>query len=76
MDGSAGCDPGNCVVGHESTVSWNVTAGSTWYIVVDGFEGDAKKLFRWIDSDRSGFISLDEVPASRAFALFAVQWLS
>jgi hypothetical protein len=41
---SGGCNPSSCVAygvtNGNDTVTWNVTAGSTWYIVVDGFEGD------------------------------------
>ena len=41
LDGSTpSCDPLNCVAYGDSSVSWAVTAGSTWYIVVDGFLGD------------------------------------
>ena len=41
LDGStASCDPLNCVAYGDSSASWAVTAGSTWYIVVDGFLGD------------------------------------
>ncbi|MCO4769307.1 MAG: hypothetical protein KDA24_04700 [Deltaproteobacteria bacterium] len=41
LDGSAAsCDPLNCVAYGDSTASWAVTAGSTWFIVVDGFLGD------------------------------------
>ena len=40
LDGTGSCDPGNCVASGDSSVNWYVTAGSSWYIVVDGFEGD------------------------------------
>jgi len=44
LDGSGSCDPNACVAAGDSvgndTVSWAVTAGSTWYIVVDGYQGN------------------------------------
>ncbi|MBJ94094.1 MAG: hypothetical protein CMP23_06390 [Rickettsiales bacterium] len=40
LNGTASCDPGNCVASGDNSVNWYVTAGSAWYIVVDGFEGD------------------------------------
>jgi hypothetical protein len=40
LDGSGGCDPSACIAGGDTTVTWNVTAGSSWYIVVDGYQGD------------------------------------
>jgi hypothetical protein len=40
LDGSGACDPSACVAGGDTTVTWNVSAGSTWYIVVDGYQGD------------------------------------
>lgn len=40
LDGSGACDSGACIAGGDTTVTWNVTAGSSWYIVVDGFQGD------------------------------------
>ena len=40
LDGSGSCDPGACIAGGDTTVTWNVTAGSSWYIVVDGYQGD------------------------------------
>jgi len=44
LSASTGCSPASCVAwgvtSGNDTVTWNVTAGSTWYIVVDGFEGD------------------------------------
>tara|TARA_Y100001968_G_scaffold322549_2_gene358797 strand:+ start:98 stop:1099 length:1002 start_codon:yes stop_codon:yes gene_type:complete len=44
LDASLGCGSSACVASGvtsgNDTVSWNVTAGSIWYVVVDGFEGD------------------------------------
>ena len=40
LDPSNGCGGNSCVAFHDDTVSWSVTAGSTWYIVVDGHQGD------------------------------------
>ena len=41
LDASSGtCDPNNCTTYGDSTASWPVTAGSTWFIAVDGFLGD------------------------------------
>ncbi len=40
LDPSGGCNANSCVAYHDDTVSWAVTAGSTWYIVVDGYQGD------------------------------------
>jgi hypothetical protein len=40
LDGNGACDPSACVAGGDSTVSWTVTTGSAWYIVVDGYQGD------------------------------------
>ncbi|MCP4871000.1 MAG: hypothetical protein GY898_20025 [Proteobacteria bacterium] len=41
LDGNGGCAGDTCVAYGDDTVSWDVTAGSTWYIVVDGHQGDA-----------------------------------
>ncbi|MEE2829254.1 MAG: hypothetical protein VX498_08700 [Myxococcota bacterium] len=49
LDGNGSCSPNNCVVGGDSTVSWNVTAGSSWYIVVDGYEGDISPFSLTLD---------------------------
>ena len=49
LDGNGSCSPSNCVVGGDSTVSWNVTVGSSWYIVVDGFEGDVSPFSLTLD---------------------------
>ena len=40
LDGTGACDPNNCVTYGDSSASWPVTAGSSWYIVVDGYLGD------------------------------------
>ena len=40
LDPSGGCGANSCVAYHDDTVSWTVTAGSTWYVVVDGYQGD------------------------------------
>ena len=41
LDPAGGCNANSCVAYHDDTVSWAVTAGSTWYIVVDGYQGDS-----------------------------------
>ena len=41
LDANGGCDADGCVAYGDDTVSWEVTPGSTWYIVVDGHQGDA-----------------------------------
>ncbi len=41
LDAGAGCTPGACAAYGDDTVSWSVTPGSTWYLVVDGFAGQA-----------------------------------
>ena len=42
LNGSSGsCDPMSCETYGDSSATWTVTAGSTWYIVVDGFQGDS-----------------------------------
>ncbi len=42
LSGSTGsCEPTNCVAYGDSVATWAVTAGSTWYIVVDGYLGDS-----------------------------------
>ncbi len=42
LDGSSGsCDPMSCETYGDSTATWTVTAGSTWYILVDGYQGDS-----------------------------------
>ena len=42
LDGSTGtCDPNNCTTFGDSVASWPVTAGSTWFISVDGYLGDS-----------------------------------
>ena len=38
---AGGCSANSCVAYHDDTVSWTVTAGSTWYVVVDGYQGDS-----------------------------------
>ncbi|HCP45395.1 MAG TPA: hypothetical protein DIU15_05105 [Deltaproteobacteria bacterium] len=44
LDGNGTCDPDACIAAGDTvgddTVSWSVTAGSTWYIVVDGYAGN------------------------------------
>jgi hypothetical protein len=55
-NGNGSCDPMSCVAAGDTvgsdTVSWAVTAGSTWYIVVDGFQGNTS----------SYTVSLDLIP--------------
>ena len=41
LDPAAGCSASSCVAFHDDTVSWAVTPGSTWYVVVDGYQGDS-----------------------------------
>ena len=41
LNGAGGsCDPMSCEAYGDSTATWTVTAGSVWYILVDGFQGD------------------------------------
>ena len=40
LDPSNGCSASSCVAYGDATVSWAVTAGSTWYIAIDGANGD------------------------------------
>ena len=40
LDPSNGCSASSCVAHGDATVSWAVTAGSTWYIAIDGANGD------------------------------------
>ena len=39
LDADVGCTPGACAAYGDHTVSWAVTPGSTWYLVVDGYNG-------------------------------------
>ncbi len=40
LDGTGACDGAACVTYGDSDVTWDVTVGSQWFIVVDGFMGD------------------------------------
>ena len=40
LNANQGCQAGACIAASADTISWGVTAGSTWYIVVDGYQGD------------------------------------
>ena len=40
LDGSGACEPSACVTYGDTSVTWAVTAGSEWFIVVDGYGGD------------------------------------
>jgi len=54
LDGTGACDPSACIVGGDTTVSWNVTVGSSWYIVVDGFQGDSSPYDLSLSVNSSG----------------------
>ncbi len=41
LDGALGCNPAACVAYGAESTTWTATAGSTWYIVVDGYQGDS-----------------------------------
>lgn len=41
LDASMGCNATACQDADTESLTWAATAGSTWYIVVDGFAGDA-----------------------------------
>jgi hypothetical protein len=40
LDASLGCLPGSCVAYGDDQASFDVTTGSQWYIVIDGYAGD------------------------------------
>jgi len=40
LDGWWGvCSPGNCIAYHNTSATFNVVAGETYYLVVDGYQG-------------------------------------
>jgi hypothetical protein len=39
QDTGAGCNPASCVTSGLSSVQFNATTGTTYYIVVDGYDG-------------------------------------
>ena len=41
LDGSGACDGAACATYGDTSVTWAVTAGSEWFIVIDGYAGDA-----------------------------------
>ncbi|HYC55534.1 MAG TPA: DUF4215 domain-containing protein [Candidatus Binatia bacterium] len=41
LDDGLGCQPGNCIASGEDSAEFVAGAGEFYYIVVDGFEGDA-----------------------------------
>jgi subtilisin-like proprotein convertase family protein len=54
LDGTSSCDPNSCVVAGDTAVTWNVTTGSSWYLVVDGFEGDVSSYILSLSVDQTG----------------------
>ena len=55
LNGAGGiCDPMSCEAYGDSSATWTVTAGSTWYIIVDGFQGDTSNYDIDLDVVASG----------------------
>ena len=55
LNGASGaCDPLSCEAYGDATATWTVTAGSTWYIVVDGFQGDTSNYDLTLSVTASG----------------------